>query len=72
MSGLFGFVVPFIFLLKSSLEEFDFTFHRLSDFYSLIESLTTTIFLATTATIIILITSLITVYVIRNLSLIHI
>ena len=40
----------------------------LSDFYSLIESLTTTIFLATTATMIILITSLVTVYVIRNSS----
>ena len=68
MSGLFGFLVPFIFLLKRSLEEFTFTSFVLSDFYSLIESLTTTIFLATTATMIILITSLITVYVIRNSS----
>ena len=68
MSGLFGFLVPFIFLLKRSLEEFTFTSFVLSDFYSLIESLTTTIFLATTATMIILITSLVTVYVIRNSS----
>ena len=68
MSGLFGFLVPFIFLLKRSLEEFTFNSFVLSDFYSLIESLTTTIFLATTATMIILITSLVTVYVIRNSS----
>ena len=66
MSGLFGFLLPFIFLLKRSLEEFIFSSFVLSDFYSLIESLATTIFLATTATMIILITSLITVYVIRN------
>ena len=66
MSGLFGFLIPFIFLLKRSLEEFTFTSFALSDLYSLIESLATTIFLATTASMIILIASLITVYVIRN------
>ncbi|MDA9689607.1 iron ABC transporter permease [Betaproteobacteria bacterium] len=68
MSGLFGFLVPFIFLLKRSVEEFTFTSFVLSDFYSLIESLTTTIFLASTATMIILTTSLVTVYVIRSSS----
>ncbi len=68
MSGLFGFFVPFIFLLKRSVEEFTFNSFVLSDFYTLIESSTTTIFLATTATIIILTTSLVTVYVIRNSS----
>ena len=68
MSGVFGFLIPVIFLLIRSLEEFAFTSPSSSDFYSLIEPLTTTIFLATTATMIILITSLITVYVIRNSS----
>ena len=68
MSGLFGFLVPFIFLLKRSVEEFTFSSFVLSDFYSLIEALTTTIFLATTATMIILTSSLVTVYVIRNSS----
>ena len=68
MSGLFGFLVPLIFLLKRSIEEFNFISFELFGFYSLIESFTTTIILATTATMIILITSLVTVYVIRNSS----
>ena len=68
MSGLFGFLVPLIFLLKRSIEEFNFISFELFGFYSLIESFATTIILATIATMIILITSLVTVYVIRNSS----
>ena len=68
MSGLFGFLVPLIFLLKRSIEEFNFISFELFGFHSLIKSFTTTIILATTATMIILITSLVTVYVIRNSS----
>ena len=48
MSGFFEFLIPFIFLEKI-IRGVYFSF-VLSDFYSLIESLTTTIFLATTTT----------------------
>ena len=66
VGGLFGFLLPFFFLMKAAFEEFLFSNFVLTDFHFLISAISTTIFLSAAATFVILVTCLTVIFVIRN------